>query len=71
MDATTDIVYVSEGGNHRISCFNSQGNFMGCFGSKGDDDNQFDSPSGLAIDKSGLLYICDQHNHRIVLYGQL
>ena len=71
MDATTNTVYVSEVGNQRLSRFNSQGKFLGYFGSKGDNQNQFNYPRGMVVDKHGLLHICDHDNDCIVSYGQL
>ena len=71
VDINTNTVYVSESGNHRISSFNSQGNFIACFGSGGDKDNQFNNSCGLAVDMCGLLHICDNGNDHMVSYGQV
>jgi hypothetical protein len=41
------------------------GVFMSTLGSQGTGDGQFDSPSGVATDSSGNLYVADTSNHRI------
>ena len=62
------MIYVSDGGNHRVSVFTSDGQFVRSFGSKGSGTGQFSSPHGLAFDSSGHLYVCDYDNKRIVVY---
>ena len=47
-----DMVYVSELLNHRVSVFTSGGQFMMSFG-------EFRRPFGLAVDTSGVVYVCD------------
>ena len=62
------VVYVSENGNHRISVFTSEGQFVTFFGSKGRGPGQFKSPRGIAVDNSGVVYVCDRNNRRIQLF---
>ena len=63
------LVYVSEYGNHRVSVFTSDGDFVRSFGEHGTNENQFKCPDGgITFDKDGLLYICDTNNNRIVVY---
>jgi len=41
-------------------------------GGAGDHENQFNSPTGLAVGGNELvplLYVCDENNHRIVVLG--
>ena len=59
--AGTGLVYVSEGGNDRVSVFTSDGKFVNSFG-------QFRHPIGIALDKGGLLYICDYGNNEMKLF---
>ena len=66
--ADTDLVYVSETDNHRVSVFTSDGVFVSIFGMEGSHRNQFDIPLGLRFDKKGFLYVCDYNNHRLVIY---
>lgn len=58
-------VFVSDF-NSRIQKFDSDGNFLTQWGSRGKGEGQFlSSPDGLAVDKAGNVYAADAHNHRI------
>jgi sugar lactone lactonase YvrE len=39
--------------------------FVTKWGSEGNNDGQFYSPAGLAIDTNGYIYVSDSHNHRV------
>ena len=64
-------VYVSEWKNHRVSVFTSEGQFVMSFGSKGSgpgwmsfgswvtEPGRFSGPTGVAVDSSGVVYVCD------------
>ena len=43
-------MYVADYGNNRIQKFDSNGNFITKWGSKGTGDGQFDYPTGIAVD---------------------
>jgi len=43
----------------------AQVSFVTMWGSEGGGSGQFRSPSGLAFDSSGILYVADQYNQRI------
>ncbi len=67
-------LYISDTSNHRIRKLDAFGNLWpvagtGLKGFAGDGGDafraSFDSPSGLAVDRSGNLYIADTGNHRI------
>jgi hypothetical protein len=75
------IVYVADTGNHRIQYFNADGSYIGQWGSYGNAQEKFNSPSGVAASGWHLtssappgpayvadyfyLYIVDTGNHRI------
>ena len=65
---TNNLVYVSEWDNHRVSVFTSEGQFVVSFGRKGQGPGEFKYPRGLAVDDSGVVYLCDQFNNRVVLF---
>ena len=54
--------------NHCISIFDTIGNCICCFGSKGSNDNQFKSPRGIAIGSNGNIYVSDTGNNRILIF---
>ena len=63
-----DKVYVSDSCNHRISIFTSEGTFVSSFGSKGRKEGEFLSPRGLAVNRNGVVYVCDRDNDRLQLF---
>ena len=65
---STNTVYVTDD-NHRVSVYTSSGQLIKCFGTKGRGKDEFYYPRGVAVDNTtGLLYVCDRDNNRIVVY---
>ena len=52
----------------RVTMCNAEGEYFGTFGSFGEGDGQFTSPSGIAIDSQGRVYVSDEHLHRIAVF---
>ena len=53
-------VYVTDPGNSRLQRFDTEGSFLGAFGSIGQGQGQFISgPHGLAVDGNGNVYASD------------
>jgi DNA-binding beta-propeller fold protein YncE len=50
---------------YRVKKFTNDGKFILSFGRKGKDPGEFESPSGIAIDGEGNVYVADTGNHRI------
>ena len=63
---TNDMVYVGE--EHCVSVFNSEGHFVTSFGRGGGWPGAFWFPRGLAVDSSGVVYVCDQNNKRVQIF---
>jgi hypothetical protein len=61
-------VYVADTHNHRIQVFDSEGNFLRKWGSKGGGIGQFFYPRGIAIGSDGNVYVADTHHHRIQVF---
>ena len=62
-------VYVPDTGNQRIQVFNPNGSYSSTFGSNGSGNNQFNCPSGVAINPSnGDIAVVDKCNQRIQVY---
>ena len=60
-----DKFFVSDGGNNCINAFDKSGTFLHKFGKQGNQDGQFRYPSGLLIDSSNNLLVCDEKNNRV------
>ena len=52
--------------NHRVQVFSAEGEFLGKWGSEGDDDGQFNRLGGIAVDSSGNVYVTEGAGHRII-----
>lgn len=64
VDKFTNLVYVTEEYNNRISIFDIGGNFINCY-----NKDQFNSPKEIFFDgKRKLLYVCDSNNHRLLVF---
>ena len=60
-----DVVYVVDQHNARVQKFDSEGNYLGQWGSLGSGHGQFNLPWGAATDTSGNVYVADWRNDRI------
>ena len=65
---TSDLVYVSDRDNNRVSVFTTEGQSVLSFGKKGKGLGQFGWPFGLAVDDSGVVYVCDKNNSRVQVF---
>ncbi len=59
----TDIFY------HRVIVFNKEGDIKNHFGFPGSGRGQMLYPNGLAVHRSGLIYVSDSNNGRIEVFG--
>ena len=60
-------VYVTDMGNSRIQKFDSDGNFITMWGSKGSGGGEMNKPEDIAIDPNNKkVYITDTKNSRII-----
>jgi uncharacterized protein (TIGR03663 family) len=56
---------VSDTGTHRIKKFSPDGDVLAVSGSRGDDDDEFNEPVGLAVAANGDVWIADTGNRRL------
>ncbi len=71
-------VYVADFGNNRVEKFDPSGNFLlakGCANAAtqacpfSSANGQFDNPWGVAVGSTGNLFVTDQHNDRVEVFG--
>ena len=60
-----DKFFISDSEDHCIKAFDKSGTFLHKFGKQGNQDGQFNNPSGLLIDRPHCLLVCDQKNNRV------
>jgi uncharacterized protein (TIGR03663 family) len=61
-------VFLSDTGNKRIVMTDSNGKFLGQWGSKGGDVGQFNEPIGIGVDGQGRVYVGDTWNGRVQVF---
>lgn len=61
-------IWVLETKGHRISLLDSHGSRIGIIGSRGSGDGQFNYPTHIWIDESGMAYIVDAMNYRVQIF---
>ena len=67
--APTGEMYVSDGyGNARVHKFAPDGRWLLSWGEPGRGPGQFHVPHGIAVDRSGTVYVADRENSRIQLF---
>ena len=58
-------LYITDELNHRVTIFDTDGNFLEKWDTKGTGPGEFNGPAGIAIDSNDNVYIVDQHNSRV------
>lgn len=64
----SDILYVTESHNHRVSVFLTSGECVRVFGCKGKGEGEFNFPMGIAVDTNGNIFVCELLNNRIQVF---
>ena len=63
-----DTVYISDIGKDQVYLFTATGEFIQKLGDRGSARGYLRLPYGLAVDDTGILYVCDFENNRIQLF---
>jgi predicted membrane-bound mannosyltransferase/DNA-binding beta-propeller fold protein YncE len=63
-------IYITDPGTCRIIEFNERGVVLSVWGACGDDPNSLNTPTGLAVDPQGGLWVTDTRHDRLVHYTQ-
>jgi DNA-binding beta-propeller fold protein YncE len=51
-----------------VRVFDLEGTLLTEFGSKGQGNGQFNEPAGVAVDRSGSIFVADKGNHRVQVF---
>ena len=67
---------MTDSGNHRIQKFDSEGNFLAKWGTRGwgtrgSGNMELDCPFGIDVAHSGDIYVVDSRNSRIKVFRQI
>jgi len=65
VDTVRDRVYVTNTKRHVISVFNTEGEFIGDIGRRGEGEGEFNFPTQITVDKEGNIYVVDTGNFRV------
>ena len=72
IDPTNNDILIADSGNNRISrwrlTLGGVAGLVDTFGSLGDGDGEFHTPSDVAVDQQGRCYVTDQFNNRIQIF---
>ena len=62
------MLYVTDGGNHRIQKLTLTGEHVLTFGSNGSGESQFKLPRGICFDLEGKIYVSEGENNRVSVF---
>jgi len=62
-------IFICDYNSNIIQIFDSKGNFISNFGSNGNGNGQFNSPSGIATNSEGNILVCDKNNQRVQVFN--
>lgn len=64
------LLYVVDSLEHRVLAFDPSGVLRFQFGSRGEDDGQFNYPTNITSDREGRLYVTDSMNFRVQIFDR-
>jgi len=64
-----DEIAVTDGWNHRVQVFTSDGNFLRSFGRQGNKNGELLFPTGIAFHENGNIFLADSGNARIQIFS--
>jgi DNA-binding beta-propeller fold protein YncE len=62
--------YMAEAGNHRVSAWDLNGNFLFTYGKKGVEKGQFEAPQACKVNGRGEFFVADLANNRIQVFDK-
>ena len=65
-----DEIAVTDGGNHKVQVFSSDGTYLRSFGRIGDKQGELNWPAGIAFNKNSRSIVVDNNNNRVQLFNE-
>src|SRR5438874_7357047 len=67
VDASSNVFVIAGGSeaNNRVDKYDPNGNSLAFWGTRGCGDGEFNTPTGIAVDANGDVYVTDGNNHRV------
>ena len=65
-----DEIAVTDGENHRVQIFRSDGTYLRCFGGPGHGKGEFYTPLGTVFDQYGNILVSDSGNNRVQIFDE-
>ena len=65
-----DNLYITDEVHHRVTVFDTDGNFLRKWGGPGSRDGEFNGPAGIAIGPDDSVYVVEQHNSRVQRFNK-
>ena len=62
-------IHVTDEHLHRVTVFNTDGDFVRMWGEKGDAPGQLGGPAGIGVAADGTVYVVEQHNNRVQVFN--
>ena len=62
-------LWVVDRGNSRVQKFTRDGEFLGMWGTAGNNQGQFGVPTSIAFDKDGNFYVAEVENSRVQIFS--
>ncbi|XP_019640716.1 PREDICTED: tripartite motif-containing protein 2-like [Branchiostoma belcheri] len=69
VDESRDVMFVTDGGAHKVAVFDLDGNSKFDFSKKGKNDGELQGPRGITLDHTGNIIVCDKADGRVQVFG--
>ena len=63
-----DEIAVADNWNLRVQIFSSDENYLRSFGRRGNQNVEFNNPTGITFHKNGNIFVADRGNFRIQIF---
>ncbi|XP_066294551.1 tripartite motif-containing protein 3-like [Branchiostoma lanceolatum] len=68
VDESRDVMFVTDGGTHKIAVFDLDGNSKFDFSKEGENGGELQGPRGITLDQTGDVIVCDKDGGRVQVF---